>query len=212
MARLSDMLVYLRKRAGYSQDELSEKIKISRSSIGMYETGKRIPPLETLEIFADFYNVDMNTLTGGIDSVAPNVTSNVVTFHPIGSIAAGYDHIAFEDDSIGDAIDIPISYLHGRPKSDYFMLVVTGDSMYPLYHDGDHVLVLRQSALDCSGEIGVVLYDSEDATLKRVEYPDTRSWMRLVPVNPNFPPKTISGEDLDHCRILGVPKVLIRTI
>ena len=64
MAQLSDMLTYLRKRKGLSQQELANTLKISRSAIGMYETGKREPDLETLEVFADFYNVDMNTLTG----------------------------------------------------------------------------------------------------------------------------------------------------
>lgn len=64
MAQLSDMLIYLRKRKGLSQQELANILQISRSSIGMYETGKREPDLETLELFADFYNVDMNTLTG----------------------------------------------------------------------------------------------------------------------------------------------------
>ena len=65
MSNLSDMLVYLRKRKGLSQQELAEKTGLTRSAIGMYETGKRNPDLETLEMFADFYNVDMNTLTGG---------------------------------------------------------------------------------------------------------------------------------------------------
>ena len=64
MTKLSDMLVYLRRREGLSQGELANRLGISRSSIGMYETGKREPELETLEVFADFYNVDMNTLTG----------------------------------------------------------------------------------------------------------------------------------------------------
>lgn len=64
MTKLSDMLVYLRRRENLSQDELATRLGISRSSIGMYETGKREPELEILEMFADFYNVDMNTLTG----------------------------------------------------------------------------------------------------------------------------------------------------
>ena len=64
MAQLSDMLTYLRKRKGLSQQELANTLKISRSAIGMYETGKREPDLETLEVFADFYHVDTNTLTG----------------------------------------------------------------------------------------------------------------------------------------------------
>lgn len=64
MAKLCDMLIYLRKRNGLSQQELADKLEMTRSAISMYETGKREPDLETLEIFADFYNVDMNTLTG----------------------------------------------------------------------------------------------------------------------------------------------------
>ena len=36
--------------------------------------------------------------------------------------------------------------------------------------------------------------------------------MRLVPLNPNYPPVTIEGERLEHCRILGIPRLLIRRI
>lgn len=64
MAAYSDVLVYLRTRASLSQQELADKLGMTRSAISMYETGKREPDLETFEAFADFYNVDMNTLTG----------------------------------------------------------------------------------------------------------------------------------------------------
>lgn len=64
MAQFADMLAYLRKRSDLSQQELADKLDMTRSAIGMYETGKREPDLETLEAFADFFNVDMNTLTG----------------------------------------------------------------------------------------------------------------------------------------------------
>ena len=71
MTKLSDMLVYLRKRSGLSQQQLADALGIGRSAISMYETGKREPDLEGLEAFADFYNVDMNTLTGGKDTPTP---------------------------------------------------------------------------------------------------------------------------------------------
>ena len=64
MSSFSDMLIYLRKREKLSQHELSANIGISRSAISMYETGKREPDFETLEIFADYFNVNMDTLLG----------------------------------------------------------------------------------------------------------------------------------------------------
>lgn len=60
----SDMLKYLRKRAGLTQEELAKRTGLKRGRIAMYELGKREPDFETLEIFADFFNVNMSTLIG----------------------------------------------------------------------------------------------------------------------------------------------------
>lgn len=68
----NDVLVYLRKRTGLSQVELAQKTGLSRSAISMYETGKREPDLETFEIFADYFNVDMNTIMGQPDKYYPD--------------------------------------------------------------------------------------------------------------------------------------------
>lgn len=76
MATFADMLVYLRKRDGLSQVQLAEKTGLKRSAIGMYETGKREPDFETLEIFADFFNVNMDTLLGKEPKVAPHRSPN----------------------------------------------------------------------------------------------------------------------------------------
>ena len=64
MSSFSENLRYLRKRADMTQPELAQKLGISRSTISMYELGSREPNFETLEAIADFFNVDMNYLTG----------------------------------------------------------------------------------------------------------------------------------------------------
>ena len=64
MSGFSEMLIRLRKSEGLSQQELSEKLSVSRSAISMYESGKREPDYETLEEIADFFNVNMSTLLG----------------------------------------------------------------------------------------------------------------------------------------------------
>lgn len=58
----SDRLKELRRRHNMTQNDLAKATKISRSALGMYEAGHREPNFETLEILADYFNVDMNTL------------------------------------------------------------------------------------------------------------------------------------------------------
>ena len=210
----SEILRNLRKKEHLTQDELANKLKISKSAISMYENGNRTPDFETLEAIADFFNVNLSYLIGEEQKYNlrhPNLTFETVTFPVIGSIAAGYDELAVENWS-GETVEVPLSYLKGRKKEEYFVLSVKGDSMYPLYMDGDKVLILRQNTLNYSGEIGAVLYEGENATLKKVEFVDGEVWIRLVPVNPEYKPKLIDNSDLEQCRVLGIPRLLIREI
>lgn len=71
MSYFSETLVKLRKQDELTQTEAARRMGITRSALSMYETGKREPDFETLELIADFYNVDMNTLVGGSSEPAP---------------------------------------------------------------------------------------------------------------------------------------------
>ena len=64
MGKFADVFKYLRIQSGLTQQEMADKLKISRSSIGMYENGEREPSFELLENIADYFNVDMNYLLG----------------------------------------------------------------------------------------------------------------------------------------------------
>ncbi len=80
MNSFSEMLKYLRKREGLTQQELSQKLKISKSTISMYENGNREPDFETLEMIADFFNVDMNFLMGKPSNSIPKVNTLAAHF------------------------------------------------------------------------------------------------------------------------------------
>lgn len=67
MSQFSTILRYLRESKLLSQSQLAEKLEVSKSSISMYERGKREPDFETMEKIADFFNVDMNYLHGESD-------------------------------------------------------------------------------------------------------------------------------------------------
>ena len=64
MGNFQNIFKRLRTSSGLTQAEIAEKLGISRSTIGMYETGAREPDFETLEKIADFFNVDTDFLLG----------------------------------------------------------------------------------------------------------------------------------------------------
>ena len=64
MSKFHLRLRELRNSRKMSQQELADCLKISKSSINMYERGEREPGLDMLEAIADFFNVDLDYLTG----------------------------------------------------------------------------------------------------------------------------------------------------
>lgn len=205
-----------RKEIGLSAERVAELLGVSPATIYRYENGDidKVPG-DRLAPIAKVLNTTPAYLMGWDDSAlpAPDVTDDVVTFPILMDVAAGYDQPAqVLQNWEGEKIDVPRAFLHGRPKEDYFAMRVMGHSMYPDYQEGDVLLVLRQDTLDRSGQVGLVLYAGEDATLKKVEYVEGEDWMKLLPVNPQYPPRIINGVDLEQCRILGIPKILVRNI
>jgi len=61
---LSKRLTYLRKEFELTQEELSKKLRISRSAYAHYESGKYEPSIQMLELIADFYDVSTDFLLG----------------------------------------------------------------------------------------------------------------------------------------------------
>ena len=64
MADFAAVIKRLRIERGITQEQLASMLKISRSTVGMYETGSREPDFETCEAIADIFNVDMDYLLG----------------------------------------------------------------------------------------------------------------------------------------------------
>lgn len=60
----AERLKSLRASRHLSQRELADMTKLPRSVVSMYESGKRNPKRESLEVLADFFNVDIDYLLG----------------------------------------------------------------------------------------------------------------------------------------------------
>ena len=59
-----DVLFDLRTKLGLSQDELAEKVFVTRQAVSRWENGDTVPNTETLKLLSRLYNVSINTLLG----------------------------------------------------------------------------------------------------------------------------------------------------
>ncbi|AHZ54581.1 MULTISPECIES: helix-turn-helix domain-containing protein [Bacillus cereus group] len=64
MKTFGNIIRDLRKQKGITQKELAQSLKLSESTIGMYERNERQPDYNTLIRIADYFNVSTDFLLG----------------------------------------------------------------------------------------------------------------------------------------------------
>lgn len=199
MSNFSDMLGYLRRRENLSQKELAKMAGVSRSTIGMYEAGEREPSFETLETFADIFNVNMDTLIGKplLEYALPSNIKKLLEMKKVplvGQIACGTPILA--EENITDYVDLP-----GHIRADY-ALTCKGDSMINAgIRDGDIVYIRKQEEVE-NGQIAAVIVGDDEATLKRFYLVD--GIVTLNAENPAYEPKIYVGEEATRIHVIGL--------
>lgn len=181
----------LRMSRGLTQDDLARELRLVKSSISMYENGKRKPSFEVLEAIADYFNVNMDTLY----SSAPVFVPSLKRVPMLGYAAAGQ----------------PLENLDGQDTyyvetdSRYavdFCITVRGDSMINAgINDGDIVFVKAQPEVS-NGKIACVEIDNERVCIKRFYKTDTG--VMLVSENPKYAPLQFSESNCSDFKILGL--------
>ena len=59
-----DVLLELRKKNNLTQDELAEKLFVTRQAVSRWESGETTPNVETLKLLSKLFDVSINTLLG----------------------------------------------------------------------------------------------------------------------------------------------------
>jgi len=59
-----DVILQLRTKHGLSQDELAEKVFVTRQAVSRWENGDTVPNTETLKLLSQLFDVSINTLLG----------------------------------------------------------------------------------------------------------------------------------------------------
>ncbi len=202
MTTFSERLRDLRLEQALSQQGLSDRLGISKSSINMYERGEREPGFQTVTAMADLFGVDTDYLLGSspyrnkeawlaATQHAPTESRRVPL---LGEIACGQP--IFANEEYGSFAELTPGL-----RAD-FCLKAKGDSMIGArIMDGDLVFIRSQDTVE-NGEIAAVIVE-DTATLKRVYYYPTENLLSLNAENPRYAPLIYTGEELDHVRILG---------
>ena len=61
---VKNMILELRAKKGISQEELAEKVFVTRQAVSRWETGETVPNIETLKLLSKLFDVSINTLLG----------------------------------------------------------------------------------------------------------------------------------------------------
>ncbi len=117
-----------------------------------------------------------------------------------GHVNAGFPSPA--EDFVDDKISLDERYLT-HPEST-FLIVVGGDSMYPVYQKND-ILVIRTDLIPLHHDDIIVSVNNEDYTLKRFDKINNK----LIAINPNYK-DCVQIHENDEVVILGVVGVLVR--
>ena len=59
-----DIIIKLRNDNNYSQEQLAEKVFVTRQAVSRWENGETIPNIETLKLLSKLFDVSINTLLG----------------------------------------------------------------------------------------------------------------------------------------------------
>lgn len=59
-----EILLELRRKHQMTQDELAEKLFVTRQAVSRWETGETIPNVDTLKLLSKVFDISINTLLG----------------------------------------------------------------------------------------------------------------------------------------------------
>lgn len=223
MSVFSTRLTSLRQESGFSQEQIAQKLGVTKQTVSNYERGVRNPDNKMLVDLSLLYNCSVDYLLGKTDSridddlldILNTIPNDLLVEH--GNILESYRAMGltpisglhcqrvpmiggtaagqpiYDPEEIGIYVDSPVD-------ADAAM-TVQGDSMSPTYLDGD-VIYIKCCPEVSDGTIAVVFLDNE-ATLKHIYKHSTG--LTLTSDNSDYPPISVEFSDYNNVRIFGVP-------
>lgn len=168
----------LRELKGFTQEQLAKLLDVSRQTIGHYEADRAKPDLETLNKFAEVFDVTTDHLLGRdiVDptdghlhqSILKSATPTTRTLIPVPVYDMIYDKIP-----VVSKKHIWITEAESGGNGSFFLKVHQDNLTAMGIKAGCLVLVHRQNTLE-NGDIGLIIIESnQPATITRFWQPDS---------------------------------------
>ena len=209
---LGKYLKELREIKGLSLREVNKLTGISYTHLNMIENGKRNVTPALLRNLAQLYNTNYLELyekAGYVDLIENETCSRTFTslldlnktkIPVLGKVKAGYNYLA-DENIIGHVF---LDFDPSDPEN-YYALQVTGDSMEPLFSDGDIAIVHRQDNFE-SGNTCIILVNGDEATVKKVIKKE--DGIELIAMNPYYPLRKFTKNEIDEIPVKIIGKVI----
>lgn len=175
-----------RKKAGYTQENVSQLTGIALGTLRRWEQGVNEPDMGSIIQLAKLYKTTTDNILGtefASNTVAPR-SSDFVDVPLYGSIAAG---TPIEMIEIEEAYPVAAKKIEQYP--DAFLLKVKGSSMDKILPDGCYALVDPCNDVERDNQPYAVCVNGYDATVKRVR--KLANGFELVPdsTDPTYKPQ-----------------------
>ena len=183
-----------------SKRELAEILELSPSSIYSAKRRDSVPPRWILKL-SQRHNFNVNWLLTGMGEPLMDKDNAFKSISVVEArLSAGGGSLEVGAETV-DEVPFRLDWLHRKGVPDKMvMFKISGDSMEPVVHDGDTVLVDMSRKEIVNGKIFAIGVD-DAIVLKRVEKKEDH--IKLISENNTYPPEIHSADQTQGFRIIG---------
>ncbi|EPZ07570.1 TPA: helix-turn-helix domain-containing protein [Staphylococcus aureus] len=186
-----------RKELNLTLEQVGDLVGVGKSTVRKWETGD-IENMKRDKIvkLAKALRVSPSYIMGIEDEKPQLETIPVKKIPVVSKISAGMP--IYTEENLIDYIYFATKNLNSNKEE--FGLQVSGDSMDKLFQDGDVVVVEKDSTVE-NGQLGVVLVNGYNGTVKRIRYNNDQIILIPESNNPSHYPQ-VYGKD-DEVKVVG---------
>lgn len=193
----------LMKENNIDRKKLSNDLKVKYTTLSDWINAKTYPRIDKIELLADYFNVTKADLVEDKEKQVLE-TLPVKKIPVVSQISAGLP--IYSEENLIDYIYFSKEKLNENKEE--FGLKVSGDSMNKIFDEGDVVVIEKDSIVE-NGQLGVVMINGYNGTVKRIRYNGDQIILIPESNNPNHYPQ-VYGKN-DAVKIVGRVVASVKT-